>query len=278
MANVHQLLSRIPDDLPFEQLISKAGDLFLQYPPTELISDSAAATAAAVRDATQAYVGFSCPVCPATSSTYPFSLISPPYRHFIQSERLYSCIVCLSSRALKFAAEKKAREALVIRRQNRKLALKVTVVALSAILAGYLYSTLDVSASWEAWFHSWAMSYRTHNGKPDKDILCEQVCLCAFIICACVPVCVSVSLLLRGHLKDITVFLISLFFFSVSSSQHQTFLRMANLTPWLATMSSTDQRFCLCDTLNTNNPPTIQKKKNAQPLSSKFATHWVIFV
>lgn len=110
MANVHQLLSRIPDDLPFEQLISKAGDLFLQYPPTELISDSAAATAAAVRDATQA--------------------------------------------ALKFAAEKKAREALVIRRQNRKLALKVTVVALSAILAGYLYSTLDVSASWEAWFHS----------------------------------------------------------------------------------------------------------------------------
>lgn len=109
------------------------------------------------------------------------------------------------------------------------------------------------------------MSYRTHNGKPDKDILCEQVCLCAFIICACVPVCVSVSLLLRGHLKDITVFLISLFFFSVSSSQHQTFLRMANLTPWLATMSSTDQRFCLCDTLNTNNPPTIQKKKKKRP-------------
>lgn len=110
MANVHQLLSRIPDDLPFEQLISKAGDLFLQYPPTELICDSAAANAAAVRDATQA--------------------------------------------ALKFAAEKKAREALAIRRQNRKMALRVTVVAISAVLAGYFYSTLDVSACWEAWFHS----------------------------------------------------------------------------------------------------------------------------
>ena len=36
MAFVHSLLSKIPDDLPFELLISQAGDLFIQYPPNVL--------------------------------------------------------------------------------------------------------------------------------------------------------------------------------------------------------------------------------------------------
>lgn len=36
MAMMHHLLSRIPDDLPYETLISRAGDLFVQFPPSEL--------------------------------------------------------------------------------------------------------------------------------------------------------------------------------------------------------------------------------------------------
>jgi len=36
MPFVHSLLSKIPDDLPFELLITQAGDLFIQYPPNVL--------------------------------------------------------------------------------------------------------------------------------------------------------------------------------------------------------------------------------------------------
>uniref|UniRef100_A0A8C5I0L9 TBC1 domain family member 20-like n=1 Tax=Gouania willdenowi TaxID=441366 RepID=A0A8C5I0L9_GOUWI len=36
MAMVHHLLSQIPQDLPYEMLISQAGDLFVQFPPSEL--------------------------------------------------------------------------------------------------------------------------------------------------------------------------------------------------------------------------------------------------
>ena len=36
MPYVHSLLSKIPDDLPFEYLASYAGDLFIQFPPEEL--------------------------------------------------------------------------------------------------------------------------------------------------------------------------------------------------------------------------------------------------
>lgn len=36
MPYVHALLSRIPDDVPFELLISQTGDLFIQYPPNVL--------------------------------------------------------------------------------------------------------------------------------------------------------------------------------------------------------------------------------------------------
>lgn len=36
MPYIHSLLSRIPDDLPFEMLIARAGDLFIQFPPEKL--------------------------------------------------------------------------------------------------------------------------------------------------------------------------------------------------------------------------------------------------
>ncbi|KAE8574220.1 hypothetical protein XENTR_v10003334 [Xenopus tropicalis] len=41
MASVHHLLSKIPQDLPYEILISRAGDLFVQFPPSELSREAA---------------------------------------------------------------------------------------------------------------------------------------------------------------------------------------------------------------------------------------------
>ncbi|XP_023810681.1 TBC1 domain family member 20 [Oryzias latipes] len=41
MAMVHHLLSQIPQDLPYELLISRAGDLFVQFPPSELAREVA---------------------------------------------------------------------------------------------------------------------------------------------------------------------------------------------------------------------------------------------
>ncbi|XP_077982869.1 TBC1 domain family member 20-like [Glandiceps talaboti] len=40
MTYVHSLLSKIPQDLPFENLISRAGDLFVQYPPSALAKEA----------------------------------------------------------------------------------------------------------------------------------------------------------------------------------------------------------------------------------------------
>lgn len=42
MAMVHHLLSQIPQDLPYETLISRAGDLFVQFPPSELAREAVA--------------------------------------------------------------------------------------------------------------------------------------------------------------------------------------------------------------------------------------------
>lgn len=41
LASVHHLLSQIPQDLPYETLISRAGDLFVQLPPSELAKEAA---------------------------------------------------------------------------------------------------------------------------------------------------------------------------------------------------------------------------------------------
>ncbi|KAK1799725.1 hypothetical protein P4O66_006271 [Electrophorus voltai] len=40
MAMLHHLLSQIPQDLPYETLISRAGDLFVQFPPSELAKEA----------------------------------------------------------------------------------------------------------------------------------------------------------------------------------------------------------------------------------------------
>lgn len=40
MCILHSILSKIPDDLPYEQLIVKAEELYSQYPPDELAHDA----------------------------------------------------------------------------------------------------------------------------------------------------------------------------------------------------------------------------------------------
>ena len=40
MCFIHSLLSKIPNDLPLEQLVTRAGDLFIQYPPQQLADEA----------------------------------------------------------------------------------------------------------------------------------------------------------------------------------------------------------------------------------------------
>ena len=40
MPSLYQLLTHMPDNLPIEQLLSTAGDLYIQYPPTELANEA----------------------------------------------------------------------------------------------------------------------------------------------------------------------------------------------------------------------------------------------
>ena len=40
MCALHGLLSRMPDNLPFELLIREAGDLFIQFPPQDLANEA----------------------------------------------------------------------------------------------------------------------------------------------------------------------------------------------------------------------------------------------
>uniref|UniRef100_A0AAR2LLF9 Rab-GAP TBC domain-containing protein n=1 Tax=Pygocentrus nattereri TaxID=42514 RepID=A0AAR2LLF9_PYGNA len=50
MAMLHHLLSQIPQDLPYETLISRAGDLFVQFPPSELAKEAAQTAASTFKD------------------------------------------------------------------------------------------------------------------------------------------------------------------------------------------------------------------------------------
>lgn len=65
MASVHHLLSQIPQDLPYETLISRAGDLFVQFPPSELAREAAQQQAERSVEATS--VGARCPLNTCTA-------------------------------------------------------------------------------------------------------------------------------------------------------------------------------------------------------------------
>lgn len=64
MAMVHHLLSQIPQDLPYETLISRAGDLFVQFPPSELAREAAS------------HDRYFCPLCYIYHITHTIRLLS----------------------------------------------------------------------------------------------------------------------------------------------------------------------------------------------------------
>ncbi|XP_075702505.1 TBC1 domain family member 20 isoform X1 [Rhinoderma darwinii] len=82
MASVHHLLSKIPQDLPYETLISKAGDLFVQFPPSEL-SREAAQQNQAERTAVSTFKDFEL----ASTQQRPDMVLRRRFRDSIRPER-----------------------------------------------------------------------------------------------------------------------------------------------------------------------------------------------
>ncbi|XP_063315593.1 TBC1 domain family member 20 [Pelobates fuscus] len=76
MASVHHLLSKIPQDLPYELLISRAGDLFVQFPPSEL-SREAALQHQAERTAASTFKDFEL----ASTQQHPDMVLRRRFRH-----------------------------------------------------------------------------------------------------------------------------------------------------------------------------------------------------
>ncbi|XP_063815157.1 TBC1 domain family member 20 [Pseudophryne corroboree] len=81
MASVHHLLSKIPQDLPYEILISKAGDLFVQFPPSEL-SREATQQYQAERTAASTFKDFEL----ASTQQHPDTVLRRRFRDTIRPE------------------------------------------------------------------------------------------------------------------------------------------------------------------------------------------------
>ncbi|XP_069351554.1 TBC1 domain family member 20 isoform X2 [Eulemur rufifrons] len=81
MASVHHLLSQIPQDLPYETLISRAGDLFVQFPPSEL-ARAAAAQQQAERTAASTFKDFEL----ASAQQRPDMVLRQRFRGLLRSE------------------------------------------------------------------------------------------------------------------------------------------------------------------------------------------------
>ncbi|XP_074067921.1 TBC1 domain family member 20 isoform X2 [Macrotis lagotis] len=80
MASVHHLLSQIPQDLPYETLISRAGDLFVQFPPSELARE--VAQQQAERTAASTFKDFEL----ASAQQRPDMVLRQRFRGFLQPE------------------------------------------------------------------------------------------------------------------------------------------------------------------------------------------------
>ncbi|XP_053309191.1 TBC1 domain family member 20 [Spea bombifrons] len=81
MASVHHLLSRIPQDLPYELLISRAGDLFVQFPPSEL-SREAALQHQAERTAASTFKDFEL----ASTQQHPDTVLRRRFRQTVHAD------------------------------------------------------------------------------------------------------------------------------------------------------------------------------------------------
>ncbi|XP_041431399.1 TBC1 domain family member 20 L homeolog isoform X3 [Xenopus laevis] len=127
MASVHHLLSKIPQDLPYEILISRAGDLFVQFPPSEL-SREAVVQLQTQRTAASTFKDFEL----ASTQQHPDTVLRRRFRDSVQGDH-------------------GAKSVLTKPRSNRlmKLAVMGLTVAIGAAALAVVKSALDWAPKFE---------------------------------------------------------------------------------------------------------------------------------
>ncbi|NXI81295.1 TBC20 protein, partial [Rhipidura dahli] len=133
MASVHHLLSQIPQDLPYESLISRAGDLFVQFPPSKLTKEAAEA-AQAERTAASTFKDFEL----ASVQQRPDTVLRQRFRERLRGEE-------------RPRGEERTKSILTKPRTNRfvKLAVMGLTVALGAAALAVVKSALEWAPKFE---------------------------------------------------------------------------------------------------------------------------------
>ncbi|XP_063003485.1 TBC1 domain family member 20 isoform X2 [Elgaria multicarinata webbii] len=127
MASVHHLLSQIPQDLPYETLISRAGDLFVQFPPSELAR--AAAQQQAERTAASTFKDFEL----ASAQQRPDTVLRQRLRDRLRTEERAKLLLATKPRTNRFV----------------KLAVMGLTVALGAAALAVVKSALEWAPKFE---------------------------------------------------------------------------------------------------------------------------------
>ncbi|XP_067904718.1 TBC1 domain family member 20 isoform X1 [Heterodontus francisci] len=119
MAAVHHLLSQIPQDLPYETLISRAGDLFVQFPPSELSREVAQKESTAV----STFKDFEL----VSAQQRPDAVLRRRFRGQLQQEPRTSAIVAITG--------------------TRRL-IKLAVMGLTVALGAAAYAVVNTALEW----------------------------------------------------------------------------------------------------------------------------------
>ncbi|XP_013922597.1 PREDICTED: TBC1 domain family member 20 [Thamnophis sirtalis] len=127
MASVHHLLSQIPQDLPYEMLISRAGDLFVQFPPSKLAQE--AAQQQAERTAVSTFKDFEL----ASSQQQPDTILRQRFREQHRVEERAKSLLATKPRTNRFV----------------KLAVMGLTVALGAAAVAVVKSALEWAPKFE---------------------------------------------------------------------------------------------------------------------------------
>ncbi|XP_072773262.1 TBC1 domain family member 20 isoform X5 [Taeniopygia guttata] len=124
MASVHHLLCQIPQDLPYESLISKAGEIFVQFPPSKLTKEAAQAE----RTAASTFKDFEL----ASVQQRPDTVLRQRFRERMRGEE-------------RLRGEERTKSILTKPRTNRfvKLAVMGLTVALGAAALAMVKSALE---------------------------------------------------------------------------------------------------------------------------------------
>ncbi|XP_063152889.1 TBC1 domain family member 20 [Candoia aspera] len=127
MASVHHLLSQIPQDLPYETLISRAGDLFVQFPPSKLAQE--AAQQQAERTAASTFKDFEL----ASAQQRPDTVLRQRFRERLRAEESAKSLLVTKPRTNRFV----------------KLAVMGLTVALGAAALAVVKSALEWAPKFE---------------------------------------------------------------------------------------------------------------------------------